>query len=70
MLFKSQIAFQNKDDTRRKCTMVFESHDHDTAPTAIRNIAGAYFGANVETIDIIQLDALSGGFAVLGRWPS
>lgn len=68
MLFKAQIAVFNKGAERKRCTIVFESHDRETAPTAITNIAFQAFKS--DTVETLSLDALEGGFTVLGKWPT
>lgn len=69
MLFKTQIAFNNHDGQRRKCTMIVQANSHDHAPTEIKSVAAAYFSAALDTVEILSLDGVHGNFAVLGRWP-
>lgn len=71
MLFKAQIRFSPKlSADKKKCTLVFETHDAETAPTALRSIASAWFSANTDTLEILELNGLADGFLVIGRYPS
>lgn len=69
MLFKAQIAFDNKEGQRRKCTLVMQADGHAAAPAELSQIARAYFEAASGTVEVLSLDAVTGGFTVLGRWP-
>lgn len=69
MLFKAQIAFNNTDGQRRKCTLVLQADGHDQAPAEVSQIARAYFSAAAGSVEVLSLDAVTGGFTVLGRWP-